>query len=69
MILTTYKYSVNGYKKSSSLNNKKDDFNKYLNFFIESFSFNYFSLTKLFFGMHFGMSNRFLPMNILKIKV
>ena len=68
MILTTYKYIVNGYKKTSNFN-KKDVFNNYLNLFIESFSFNYFSLTKLIYGIPFSISGRFLPIHYLKIKV
>lgn len=69
MILTTYKYIVNGYYKLSILIKKNDDFNNNLTPFVVSFSFNYFSLTKLFCGMCFCMSNRFWPMNMLKIKV
>ncbi len=69
MILTTYKYIVNSYRVSSFLIIKNDGNSNFTTLFIEYFSFNYFSLTKLFYGMHIGMSNRFLPMKILKIRV
>ncbi|RPD98001.1 hypothetical protein EGM88_07510 [Aureibaculum marinum] len=69
MILTTYKYIVNGYLKLSFILKKIGvKFNRFTAFLV-SFSFNYFSLTKLFFGMHFGMSNTCLPISALKIRV
>lgn len=66
MILTTYKYIANGYAKSSVFNKVNGDFQSNLALFIVSFSFNYFSLTKLFYGIRFVLPNRFFAYKFFK---
>ncbi len=69
MILTTYKYVDNWCKMIFFFVKKNISFITINFFYIVYFSFNYFSLTKIFYGMRFGMSNRIHPINILKITV
>lgn len=69
MILTTYKYNLVCYSKYLFFREVKNYLEHILSFLLVVFSFNFFSLTKIFIKPSYDVLCKVIPVNILKLEV